>query len=481
MKNNASIIYNFGLIIGDALAITLAFSIAYILRVTISHVPISAHVQAFHYLLIVISLLPFWILIFGLLGLYNARFYDKRFAELGRLLIGSFIGVLFAISYSYVTNITIFPARLVALYGLILAFVLVLAERTLLRGLRRRLFSYGHGINSVLLVGDNKSTQRLIDALSDTAVTGYRIAGVVGGIKHKLKHHYDSYREYDSFAEAIKHLNNKPLHTIIQTELYAAQANNDEILTYAQEKHAAYRFVPGNSELFVGNIEVDLFQTIPFIAVHQTALIGWGRVVKRLTDLLLGGLFLIVASPFMVLIAICVKLSDGGPVFFRQTRLSRFNTPIKIFKFRTHRTAYSGMEPEEAFNKMGRLDLLKTYRENGDRLDSDPRATAVGRFLRHTSLDELPQLFNVVRGDLSLVGPRALVPYELERSEQKNLILSVKSGMTGLAQISGVSDLSFEERRKLDLYYVQNWKFWNDVVILAKTFWVVLFHKGTRG
>ncbi|MGH7195086.1 MAG: sugar transferase [Candidatus Saccharimonadales bacterium] len=480
MKNNASIIYNFGLIIGDALAVTLAFSIAYILRVTISHVPISAHVTAFNYLLTVISLLPFWILIFGLLGLYNARFYDKRFAELGRLLIGSFIGVLFAISYSYVTNITIFPARLVALYGFVLAFVLVSAERTLLRGFRRRLFSYGHGINNVLLVGDNKTTQRLIDALRDTSVTGYRIVGVVGGIKHKLKHHHDSYREYDGFAEAISHLRNKPLHTIIQTELYAAQDRNDEILTYAQENHAAYRFVPGNSELFVGNIEVDLFQTIPFIAVHQTALIGWGRVVKRLSDLLLGGLFLVVASPFMVLIALGVKL-DGGPVFFRQTRLSRFNTPIKVLKFRTHRTAYSGLEPEEAFRKMGRPDLLKAYRENGDRLENDPRATAVGRFLRRTSLDELPQLFNVVRGDISLVGPRALVPYELERSQQKNLILSVKSGMTGLAQISGVSDLSFEERRKLDLYYVQNWSFWSDVVIVTKTFWVVLFHKGTRG
>jgi lipopolysaccharide/colanic/teichoic acid biosynthesis glycosyltransferase len=139
------------------------------------------------------------------------------------------------------------------------------------------------------------------------------------------------------------------------------------------------------------------------------------------------------------------------------------------------------MEPEAAFREMDRPDLLKQYRENGDNLPEDPRVTAVGRFLRRASLDELPQLINVVRGDISLVGPRALVAYELEQSDQKNLILSVKSGMTGLAQISGVSDLSFAERRKLDLYYVQNWSFWGDVVILVKTFWVVLFHKGTRG
>jgi exopolysaccharide biosynthesis polyprenyl glycosylphosphotransferase len=480
MKNNASIIYNFCLIIGDALAITLAFSVAYILRVTVNHTPISADVHAHSYLTLVVSLLPFWILIFGLLGLYNARVYDKRFSELGRLLIGSFIGILFVISYSYIADTVIFPARLVTLYGFGLAFFFVLIERTLARGLRRELFSYGFGINNVLLVGDTQTTQRMIDTLSNTAVTGYKILGVVGGVKHELKHH-DEYRDYKSFGEAVAHLRGKPLHTIIQTELYAATANNDEILTYAQENHVAYRFIPGNSELFVGKIEVDLFHTIPVIAVHQTALIGWGRVVKRLTDLLVGGIVLLVASPFMFLIAVAVKFSDGGPVFFRQTRLSRFDSPVRIFKFRTHNREYSGLDPEAAFRKMDRPDLLKEYREHGDRLPRDPRVTRVGRFLRRTSLDELPQLLNVVRGDISLVGPRALVPYELEKAEQRNTILSVKSGMTGLAQISGVSDLSFTERRKLDLFYVQNWSFWGDLVILVKTFWVVLFHKGTRG
>jgi exopolysaccharide biosynthesis polyprenyl glycosylphosphotransferase len=480
MKNNASVIYNFCLIIADALAITLAFSAAYILRVTLSHTPISAAVHADTYLFIVASLLPFWILIFGLLGLYNSRVYDKRFSELGRLLIGTVVGMLFVISYAYVTNTVIFPARLVMLYSLALAFFFVLAERTLARGVRRSLFSYGFGINNVLLVGDTKTTQRLLDALSDTAVTGYRIIGVVGGVKHKLKHH-EGFNDYTSFGEAISRLRGKPLHTIIQTELYAATPDNDEILTHAQENHVAYRFVPGNSELFVGKIEVDLFHTIPIIAVHQTALTGWGRVVKRLADLLFGGLVLVVASPFMVLIAVAVKLTSSGPVFFRQTRLSRFDSPVRIFKFRTLKQKYSGMTPEEAFAKMGQPELLKTYREQGDSLARDPRITRVGRFLRRASLDELPQLFNVVRGDISLVGPRALVPEELEKAEQRNTILSVKSGMTGLAQISGVRDLSFTERRKLDLYYVQNWSFWGDVVILVKTFWVVLFHKGTRG
>lgn len=479
MKNNASLVYNFCLIIGDALAITVAFTIAYILRVTLDHQALSANVHAHTYITILVSLLPFWILIFGLLGLYNLRVYEKRFAELGRLLVATFIGMLFVISYSYMTNTVIFPARLVTAYGFGLAFFFVLLFRTVARGIRRELFAYGIGINHVLLVGDTKTTHRLIDALSNTTVTGYRVAGVVGGVRHPLKPD-TPYKQYKSFADAVHHLRGRQLHTIIQTELYASGEDNDEILTYAQEHHAAYRFVPGNSELFVGKIEVDLFHAVPIIAVHQTALIGWGRVVKRLTDVSLGSLMLLVASPFMLIIAIAVKFTDGGPVFFRQERLSRFNTKVRIFKFRSHKPKFSGLAPEEAFRKLERPELLEEYRNNGDQLPDDPRVTRVGRFIRRNSLDELPQLINVVRGDISLVGPRALVPYELDSYAQKNLILSVKSGMTGLAQISGVSDLSFAERRKLDLYYVQNWSFWGDLVILVKTFWVVAFHKGTR-
>jgi len=480
MKNNASLIYNFFLVVGDALAITVAFTVAYILRVTLDNQPLSADVNSMSYIMILISLLPFWILIFALLGLYNSRYHDNRFSETGRLLVGSFIGILFVISYAYIMDTAIFPARLVTVYGFALAFFFVLLFRTLARAFRRELFNYGVGINNVLIVGDTKTTHRLLDSLQQTHITGYRVVGVVGGAKHPLKADIP-HKQFKSFASAIEHLKDQQIHTIIQTELYANTEANDEVLTYAQENHVAYRFVPGNSELFVGKIEVDLFQAVPIIAVHQTALIGWGRVVKRLTDLIVGGLLLILASPLMLAISIAIKLSGKGPILFKQKRLSRFNSTVTIYKFRSNKMTYNGLSPEEAFRKMNRLDLLQQYRQNGDQLPDDPRVSKIGRFIRRTSLDELPQLINVVRGDISLVGPRALVDFELNKYKQKNLILSVKSGLTGLAQISGVSDLSFEERRKLDLYYVQNWSFWSDMVIIAKTASVVLFHKGTRG
>ncbi len=479
MKNNASLLYSFCLVVGDAIAITLAFTVAYILRVSLNATPISADVTALTYIMVLVSLLPFWILIFGLLGLYSSRVYDRRFNELGRLLVASFIGILFVISYSYIVNITIFPARLVTIYGFGLVFLFVLTFRTLARGLRRELFSYGVGINNVLIIGDTAVTHELVRSLSDTGATGYRVVGIVGGVKHPSKTHLDC-PVFKDFATARKSLGGKRPHTIVQTELYASQIENDAILTYAQEHHIAYRFVPGNSELFVGKIEVDLFQSIPVIAVHQTALVGWGRVVKRLTDLVVGGLMLIIVSPIMLLITLAELFSGSGSVFFRQTRLTRFNQKFKVFKFRSQYKKYDGTTPEEAFHKMGRPELAEVYRSNGDYLSRDPRITPLGRFLRRTSLDELPQLINVVRGDLSLVGPRALIPQELDVYAKRHAILSVKSGMTGLAVISGRRDIPFEERRKLDLYYVQNWSFWGDLVILIKTVWVVLFHRGAR-
>ena len=475
MKNNASLVYGFFLVVGDFLALTAAFSLAYILRVKLDDRPLIEFISARDYLKAFLYILPFWLLIFGVIGLYHRNTYENRFSEFGRLLVGCFLGILVAIGYEYVTNTEIFPARLVPIYTLVLSFSLVLLFRTFARAIRRSLFSYGVGVNHVLLVGSTGATGEFINALNDTRISGYKIVGIVGKSHKNGNYHYSP-----SFSSATKSLEKIGIHSIIQTELYAEAEKNAEILAFAQENHIAYRFVPGNSELFSGNIDVDLFYSIPVIAVHQTALVGWGRIVKRLFDFLVGGLILIVASPIMLIVAICITIFDPGPIFYRQERLSRFNSKVKIFKFRSMKKKYSGPLPEEAFIMMGKPELIEEYRKNGDQLENDPRISRIGKFLRASSLDELPQLFNVVRGDISLVGPRALVERDLDKYDKKNLILSVKSGLTGLAVISGRKDLPFEERRKLDLYYVQNWSFWNDIVILAKTAAVVLLRRGAK-
>jgi exopolysaccharide biosynthesis polyprenyl glycosylphosphotransferase len=479
MRNNTSIIYNICLLIGDGIALIGGLSIAYILRVSISHERLSVSVSSSTYFKFLLILAPVWLFTFAILGLYNERHYQNRFSEFGRLAIGTVIGIMFAISYSYMINMPIFPARLVVIYGFGLSFVAVFIFRTLARAVQRDLFSYGVGLNNVLLVGDTKITDILIDSLP-SHITGYKIIGIVGAKEHPASKSL-GIKTYESFARAIGSLHHKQIHTIIQTELYPATKDNDEILTFAQAHHIAFRFVPGNSELFVGNIEVGLLQSLPIIAVHQTALIGWGRVVKRLTDIILGTILLIISSPFWILITIAQKISSPrGRVFYKVNRFSRYGQIVKIYKFRTMRQAYNNMSPEDGFTKMGRPELIKIYRDHGDRLDDDPRISRWGRFLRRNSLDEIPQLFNVVKGDISLVGPRALDTFEMEQYSKKNLILAVKSGLTGLAQISGRRTLSFEEKRRIDLYYVQNWSFWGDIIVLAKTVWVVLFHKGAE-
>ena len=479
MKNNATLLYNAFLAVGDFLALVAAFIGAYVLRVSLSNAPIVNPIHSSTYIGIFLVLLPFWILIFALLGLYNSNIYERRFSELGRLLTGSFIGMLFVIFWDFLSVKPIFPAKLVPIYGFILAFVFLVLFRNLARLVRTQLFSYNIGLTKVILIGDTAITRELVNSLVNSRRSGYKIVAVIGGKRRIGTHPILTYSTFLEFLQSTP----TELHGIIQTELYADEARNAEILTYAQEHHINYRFVPGNSELFVGNIDVELFRSgIPVINVRHTALFGWGRVVKRLTDIFFGGFLLVLSSPLWLLIALAVKLNDPkGPIFYRAKRLTRFGTTIKILKFRTMKQAYNNMSPEEGFQKLGHPELSKQYRDSGDQLPNDPRVSAVGRFLRATSLDELPQLFNVVHGEISLVGPRALDTFELEQYAKKNLILSVKSGLTGLAIVSGRSGISFEERRKLDLYYVQNWSFWLDIVIFVKTIRVVLERLTRRG
>jgi exopolysaccharide biosynthesis polyprenyl glycosylphosphotransferase len=478
MKNNASLVYNFFLVIGDALALLAAFVLAYILRVSLDNRPLAVPVHARTYLGIFLVLLPFWIIIFGLLGLYNNSIYERRFSELGRLFTGSFIGMLFVVFWNFLAVNPILPARSVPLLGFVMAFVFLVLFRNIARWLRGVLFGFNFGITNILIIGDTKLTDELVASLIVSRYSGYRVLGIVSH-SDRLAEKYPTLKRFSSFSEALKRLGSG-INSIVQTELYADEQKNQEILSYAQANHIGYRFTPGNSELFVGNIDVELFRSsIPVIAVHQTALFGWGRIVKRLFDIFAAGLMLVIASPFMIIIAVINRFASGS-VFFRQTRLTRFNHEFRVFKFRSQYKKYDGTTPEEAFAMMGKPELSEKYRENGDYLQKDPRVTFFGKFLRSTSLDELPQLFNVIKGDLSLVGPRALVPEELNQHDKRHAILSVKSGLTGLAQVSGRRDISFEERRQLDVYYVQNWSFWMDIVILLKTVRAVVSGSGAK-
>lgn len=474
MKNNATIAYAVLLVIGDFLVLLAAFSLAYVVRVKWDPRPLISQIPARTYFSAIAATLPLWIGVHGLIGLYNQAFYEKRFSEIGRLFVGSVLGILVLLGYDFVMQSELFPARLVPAYGLGLGFGFLVIFRTMARVLRRYLYAFGFGVSNVLIIGNTAVTDEIGEAIRNTPATGQKVLAAVSSRQSRY------FKTYRTFEDTLSHVK-KPIHSIIQTELFTNQKLNNEILQYAQTHHASYRFVPGNSDLFFGNITVDLFAGLPMIAVHQTALVGWGRIAKRMFDIVAGGLLLIICLPIINIICALIALADsGGPVFLRQKRLTRFNREFTVYKFRTHKAAYNGLSPEAAFAKMGKPELIKKYRDNGDYLPNDPRISGIGKFLRKTSLDELPQLWNVVRGDISLVGPRALVPEELNTYDKKHAILSVKSGLTGLAQISGRRNISFEERRRLDVYYVQNWSFWLDISILIKTLRAVITGNGAE-
>lgn len=474
MKNNASLVYAIFLILGDFLALAAAFTTAYILRVKLDDRPLIQQIPAETYLHAFLAVIPLWLAVHALIGLYHRNTYQNRFREFGKLIIGSFLGILVVIGYDFVSSEELFPARLVVVYVLVFGFCFLLLFRSLARLLRSILFTLGSGVTNVLLIGgENNARSGLIRELENTRHSGYKIVGIVGKT--------NKFQEFSTFDQAINNLTNTQIHTIIQTDLYKDGIKNDEIMSYAQNHHITYRFIPGNSELFIGNIEVELFRGTPVVTVHQTALVGWGQVVKRAFDIISAGTALIVLSPLFLLVAIASKIQEPrGQILFRQVRLTQFDKPFKVYKFRTAITKFNGLSPEEAFTLMGRSELAKQYRASGDSMVDDPRFSSFGKFLRRTSLDELPQLFNVLVGDISLIGPRALVPDELKDYRYKHHILSVRSGLTGLAQVSGRRDISFDERRKLDAYYVQNWTFWLDIVILFKTIRAVLAGIGAK-
>lgn len=465
MKDNANLIYSFALVVGDYLALVAAFSVAYVIRVKYDPRHLIEQIPAMTFLYTFLIILPLWILVHSAIGLYSRSVYENRFSEFGRLIMGSFLGILVVIGYDFVSGGTIFPARLVAVYGLLLGFSFLVIFRTLSRIIRRWLYAYGVGVDNALVIGDSSSSRQLLEELPNVKLSGHKIIGLVGFKNDKI-----SAPVYEDFTSAIAALKRKNIHSIIQTKLFASNEKNTEILSYAQQHHIAYRFVPGNQDVFSGNISVGLFNGVPVVNVHQTALIGWGRIVKRLFDLVVGSLLFIILSPLMLLSVLLVKIfNPKESAIFSQTRLTQFNAPFKTYKIRSQYKRFDNTTPEEAFKILGKPELAKTYRANGDTLEKDPRILRLGKLLRATSLDELPQLINVIKGDISLVGPRALIPEELKEFKQKHQILSVKSGMTGLAQVSGRRDISFEERRRLDIYYVQNWSFWLDISILLRT------------
>lgn len=474
MRKKSDFVLRMCLIVGDALMLILSFAMAYFVRVHVDPRPYMFESQLLDFTSTVVLLVPILLIILAALGLYKKSVFlgRSRLPEIGKLILAAILSVAALIVYDFFRGENLFPVRVMAITSILLSFVFLVIERFAVRGVMRLIFRKDYGTKRVIIIGNHKNTEYLADFIASTPESGYRLAGLVAGqkfIPKDLKKY-----QHSSLKEALRRTR---ADVIFQTD----EKSTEYVYKQAINRHILYYFVPSETALSSHFGDLELVGNTPAVLVMTTPLVGGAAVVKRLFDIVFSLVGIIITAIPMLAVWVILKFSDfrHSPIY-KDNRLTQYNQKFKCYKFRTMKPEYSGMTAEQAFIKMGKPELIKKYRRDGDYLANDPRITGLGRFLRRTSIDELPQLFNILKGDISLIGPRALLPGELRDYGDRSLILTVKSGLTGFAQVSGRRDISFEERRSLDIYYVKNWSLLLDFSIFFKTIMAVLKGEGAK-
>ena len=474
MRKKSDFILRLCLIVGDAVALIFSFAFAYFVRVHVDPRPYVFESQLFEFTMTIIWLVPIMLVILAALGLYKKSVFlgKSRLPERGRLVLAAVLSVAALIVYDFFKGDNLFPVRVMAVMAMVFSFAFLLFERIVIRFLIRQIFKKDYATKRVIIIGNSKNTGYLADYISAQPEAGYRVAGIVASRKYipeDLRKH-----QYSSLKDALKKCR---ADVVFQTD----EKSTEYVYRQAINKHLMYYFVPSETSLSSHFGEMELIGNVPAVSVRLTPLSGGWAVFKRAFDIVFSLVALVFAAIPMMITWVILKLSDvKAPAIYKDERLTQYNRRFKCYKFRSMKPEYSGMTAEEAFIKMGKPEMIKNYRKNGDYLKNDPRITKFGRFIRRTSIDELPQMFNILRGDISLIGPRALLPGELRDYGDRSLILSVKSGLTGFAQVSGRRDISFDERRALDIYYVMNWSLMLDTQIFFKTIASVLRRDGAK-
>ncbi len=398
------------------------------------------------YIALVIPTSLFFIVCYAIAGLYTMGVRMSRAEECAKVALASSAGILGVIVLIFVSR-ELFDSRFLVLGAWVLAIVCVCIGRLLIRGVHGYLMRRGYGAHRLMVIGSDGVTGRLVAAMRANSDLGYVV---------------------------VDHLHAPDTHAIGDAWLLGAidgvllaQPTLDaptivELVEYCHERHIPFTFVPNMHETLTTHYSVDAIGDVPVIELKRTSLDGWGRVFKRVFDLSATSFGLLLLSPLFALIALLITWETHGPVFVRLARVSR-NREFRLLKFRSMIENAEELKP-----------LLAQFNERADgplfKMAHDPRVTRLGRWLRRLRLDELPQLWNVVRGDISLVGPRPHQPDEVARYQRHHKrVLGIKAGVTGFAQISGSSALSFEEEVRLDTFYIENWSFWMDVRILMRT------------
>jgi undecaprenyl-phosphate galactose phosphotransferase len=403
-----------------------------------------------------------WFFVFLYEGLYTKRY--AFWEEVKRLLKGTSIASALIMAAVFLAMRQVYFSRLVIVSAWFVSILLLPLFRYIIKILIIKLDLWK---KKVIILGTAESSSSLIQSVQENKTLGYQIVGclsddpshvgnLISGVK--VLGHYDDIEEWKKktgFDDILVTLPDVPRDKLIPL-LKRWEGLSDSI-----------RYIPRTGDLISTGVEIENIGRILSLAIRKNLHKPWNVFIKTILEYFMTLILFLLFLPICLIIAIAIRIDSSGSVFFLQDRYGKKAKKIRVIKFRSmHKNADSRLEKYLQSNS----EANKEWEKYKKLKSSDPRVTRVGKFLRKYSLDELPQLLNILKGDMSLVGPRPYIMEELKDIESlKSVILQVKPGITGLWQISGRSALPFMERTKIDEYYIRNWSVWLDIIILLKT------------
>ena len=442
----------------DWITLSCSWVLAYCIRFYIPIIPAHKGIPSFYtYITLLLIMIPLWFIVFKALGLYRPRRISSRVAEAMDIVKATSIATLILITLTFFVARSEF-SRVIFLYFWIISIIALCLIRILFREFLRLIRKRGYNLRYVLIAGTGKLGQDITDKIQDHPELGLKIRGFLSEDASQVGNTVDGYQVLDTYENIRDVIISNQIDMVLITLPLNAHEKLKSILDNIADEMVSILIIPDLFEFISLRGGVGEFEGIPIISLRDSPLYGWNRVIKRSTDILLSLLIVLVTSPLMFAISILIKIMSPGPILYKQDRMGLDGKIFKMLKYRT-----MGTQAEE---KTG-----PTWAT-----ENDQRRTSVGAFLRKTSLDELPQFFNVLKGDMSIVGPRPERPHFIQQFRSKipkyMLRHKMKAGITGWAQVNGWrGNTSLEKRVEYDLYYIENWKLMFDFEIMWLTFW----------
>lgn len=464
-------LYQISLVFGDLLLTYLAFQAAYQVRF-FSGLPFmtTGIPQTPFYNQLMFLAIPVWVTIFALMGLYSDRNLLGGFREYSLLLNATTLGMFLFIALGFLLPDDLILARGWVLLAWFFTFLFTAAGRFIFRRFVYALRTRGHFQVPALLVGINHEGMLLTEQFQTNPTSGMRLMGYLSDYPEKM---LDGKTRWMGKLSDLDTLVEK--YEFGELILTSSALSQEQILSifrkYGMMKDMNLRMSSGLYEIVTTGIEVKEFGLVPLVTINKERMTGTDNVLKQLVDYAIAIPLAIFLLPIFAVVALLVKLDSPGPIIHRRRVMGVNGRQFDAFKFRTMH-----VNGDEILKN--HPELHAEYEANF-KIKNDPRVTRIGSFLRKYSIDELPQIFNVLRNEMSVVGPRMITPEELSKYHQWDInLLTVKPGITGMWQVRGRSDVSYEERVRLDMFYIRNWTTWLDIQLLVQTIPAVITKRG---